>query len=60
MKQQYFCPACNRVVDKSEIIKGFEHEKDCFLVIEPEEIKRIEPETAHCIGNHRVRKTRGD
>ena len=46
VKQQYYCPADNRVVDRSEIVKGYEFRKDEYVVIEPEEIKKIEPQTA--------------
>src|SRR6476646_1275686 len=46
VKQQYYCPADNRVVDRSEIVKGYEFRKDEYIVIEPEEIKKIEPQTA--------------
>jgi DNA end-binding protein Ku len=46
VKQQYYCPAENRVVDRSEIVKGYEYRKDEYVVIDPEEIKKIEPKTA--------------
>src|SRR5437667_7038088 len=46
IKQQYYCPADNRVVDRSEIVKGYEYRKDEYVVIEPDEIKKIEPQTA--------------
>ena len=46
VKQQYYCPADNRVVERSEIVKGYEFRKDEYVVIEPEEIKKIEPQTA--------------
>jgi DNA end-binding protein Ku len=46
VKQQYYCPADNRVVERSEIVKGYEFRKDEYIVIEPEEIKKIEPRTA--------------
>jgi DNA end-binding protein Ku len=46
VKQQYICPAENRVVERSEIVKGYEFRKDEYIVIEPEEIKKIEPKTA--------------
>jgi DNA end-binding protein Ku len=46
VKQQYYCPAENRVVERSEIVKGYEYRKDEYVVIEPEEIKQIEPKTA--------------
>jgi DNA end-binding protein Ku len=46
VKQQLYCPAENRVVERSEIVKGYEYRKDEYVVIEPEEIKKIEPKTA--------------
>src|SRR5881394_2321843 len=46
VKQQLYCPNENRVVERSEIVKGFEYRKGEYLVIEPEEIKKIEPRTA--------------
>jgi DNA end-binding protein Ku len=46
VKQQYICPADNKVVDRSDIVKGYEFRKGEYVVIEPEEIKKIEPQTA--------------
>ena len=46
VKQQLYCPADERVIDRSEIVKGFEYRKGEYVVIEPEEIKKIEPKTA--------------
>ena len=46
VKQQLYCPADNRVVSRDEIVKGYEFLKDEYVVIEPEEIKKIEPKTA--------------
>jgi DNA end-binding protein Ku len=46
VKQQLYCPNDERVLDRSEIVKGFEYRKGEYVVIEPEEIKKIEPKTA--------------
>ncbi len=46
IKTQLFCPADERVVDRSEIVKGYEYRKGEYVVVEPEEIKKIEPKTA--------------
>ena len=35
-----------RVVERSEIVKGYEYRKGEYVIIEPEEIKKIEPKTA--------------
>src|ERR1700739_3713355 len=46
LKHQYICPAEQKVVTRVEIVKGYEYRKDEYVVIEPEEIKKIEPQTA--------------
>src|SRR5438309_8981574 len=46
LKQQYVCLADGKVVERSEIVKGYEFRKDEYVVVEPEEIKKIEPRTA--------------
>jgi DNA end-binding protein Ku len=46
VKQQLICPLENKVLDRSEIVKGYEYRKNEYVVVEPEEIKQIEPKTA--------------
>ena len=46
LKQQYVCQAEGVVVDRSDMVKGYEYRKDEYIVIEPDEIKKIEPQTA--------------
>ena len=46
IKQQLFCPQDERVVERNEIVKGYEYEKGEYVVIEPDEIKKIEPKTS--------------
>jgi DNA end-binding protein Ku len=46
VKQQLICPAENKVVERSEIVKGYEYRKGEYVIIEPSEIKKIEPKTA--------------
>jgi DNA end-binding protein Ku len=46
VKQQLICPEENKVVDRDEIVKGYEYRKGEYVVIEPDEIKKIEPKTA--------------
>jgi DNA end-binding protein Ku len=46
VKQQLICPEENKVIDRSEIVKGYEYRKGEYVIIEPEEIKKIEPKTA--------------
>jgi DNA end-binding protein Ku len=49
LRQPLFCPTCNRPVDRSEVVKGFEYEDGKYALIEPEELKKIEPETARSV-----------
>jgi DNA end-binding protein Ku len=46
VKQQLICPLDNLVLERSDIVKGYEYRKDEYVIIEPEEIKKIEPKTA--------------
>jgi len=46
LRQPLFCPTCNRIVERSEVVKGFEYEKGKYALIEPEEIKKIEPKSS--------------
>lgn len=43
IKQQTFCPQCNRLVERSELVKGFEVEKDRYVIVDDEEVKAIAP-----------------
>src|SRR5213595_2420630 len=43
VKQQLICPEEEKVVARDEIVKGYEFRKGEYVIIEPEEIKRIEP-----------------
>jgi DNA end-binding protein Ku len=43
VKQQLYCPHDERVVERSEIVKGYEESKDTFIIIDPEELKKIAP-----------------
>jgi DNA end-binding protein Ku len=42
LKQQYVCAAEGKVVDRSEIVKGYEFAKDQYVMFTPEEIKELE------------------
>ena len=46
VKQQLICSEEDKVIDRSEIVKGYEYRKGEYVIIEPEEIKKIEPRTA--------------
>jgi DNA end-binding protein Ku len=46
IKMPLFCPTCNRVVERNEIEKGYEYEKDQYLLFTEAEIEEAEPESA--------------
>src|SRR5438067_13195054 len=46
IKTQLYCPADERVVERSAIVKGYEYRKGEYVIVEPEEIKNIEPTTS--------------
>src|ERR1700744_5743389 len=43
LKQPLFCPHCNRQVDRSEVVKGYEYEKGQYVIVTDEELKKITP-----------------
>ena len=43
IKQQIFCPVCDRVVERSELAKGYEFAKDRYILIEEQELDKIAP-----------------
>src|ERR1700756_5628866 len=47
LRQPLFCPVCNRQVERSEIVKGYEYEKDQYVLFSEEELDKIEPPSAH-------------
>ena len=46
VKQQLVSSADGRVVARNETVKGYEYSKDQYVILEPAEIKKIEPKTA--------------
>jgi DNA end-binding protein Ku len=46
IKQVIYCQAEDKPIPRSEIVKGFEYEKDRYVVLEDEELKKVAPSTA--------------
>jgi len=46
VRQPLYCPTCERMVERSEIVKGYEYEKGQYVLVEDEEIKKIAPPSA--------------
>jgi DNA end-binding protein Ku len=43
LKQPLYCPTCERMVNRSEVIKGYEYETGQYVLVDGEEIKKITP-----------------
>jgi len=46
VKQVLFCAAEDTQIERSEIVKGYEYEKGKYVVIDEEDIKKVQPKTA--------------
>jgi DNA end-binding protein Ku len=46
IRMPLYCPHCERQVERSEIVKGYEYEKDQYVLFSEEELDKIEPESA--------------
>jgi DNA end-binding protein Ku len=46
IKQQTFCPVCNDVVDRKDLVKGYEFAKDQYVRVGDDELKTLEGEAS--------------
>ena len=46
VKQVLYCQVEDKPVPRSELVKGYEYEKDKYVVVDDEEIKKVAPKTA--------------
>jgi DNA end-binding protein Ku len=42
----FYCAAEDKPVEREDIVKGYEYEKNRYVVVEPDELKKIAPATA--------------
>ena len=49
IKQQILCPRCDRVVERNELVKGYQFEKDRYVTFTDEELKAVEAEASRAI-----------
>jgi DNA end-binding protein Ku len=49
VKQPLFCPTCNRFVDRTEIIKGFEFDEGQYVLMDDKEIKKLAAASSHSL-----------
>src|SRR6266478_5639772 len=52
IKQQLYCPHHDKVVERSEIVKGYQFEKDRYVTFTDEELKALEAEANRAIDIH--------
>jgi DNA end-binding protein Ku len=49
LKQQYISEKTGKVVERTEMVKGYEFEKDRFVMFEPDELKALDEAASHVI-----------
>lgn len=49
IRQKKWCESCDREVDKSEIVKGYEFEKGRYVVVDEDDIAKAKPESTRII-----------
>ena len=49
LKQQYISEKDQKVVERAEMVKGYEFEKDRFVIFEPDELKALQESPSHTI-----------
>lgn len=47
IKYQVYCPADDEVVDRSDLVKGYEYAKGQYVRFDPDELKALEEEKTH-------------
>jgi len=46
VRQQLFCPYDDRVVSRDEVTMGYEVEKDKYVLVDPSELKKLQPHSS--------------
>lgn len=46
VKEVMFCAAEDKPLDRSDIVKGYEYEKNQYVVVDPDDLEKIAPATA--------------
>ncbi|HEY7366348.1 MAG TPA: Ku protein [Methylomirabilota bacterium] len=49
VRQQWFCPTCNVVVERGELVRGYEFAKDQYVRVADQELKSLEGEASRMI-----------
>lgn len=49
IRQQRFCPVCNEVVERDDLVRGYEFAKDQYVKVGDEELQALESEASKAI-----------
>ena len=49
IREQKFCPVCDKVLADNDILRGYEYAKDSYVVISDEELRRAQKESTEAI-----------
>jgi DNA end-binding protein Ku len=49
IRMPLYCPQCERQVPRNEIVKGYEYEKDQYVLFDEAELDKIEPQSARAM-----------
>src|SRR5215469_16840749 len=49
IQQKIYCPADDKIVDRSELVRGYEIEKGRYVTFTDEELKSLEAQRDHAI-----------
>jgi DNA end-binding protein Ku len=49
VRNQHYCPVCNIVVERADLVRGFQHAKDQYVPITEEELESLEAEANNSI-----------
>jgi DNA end-binding protein Ku len=49
VRQQMFCPTCNTVVERNDLVRGYEFSKDQYVRVNDQELKGLEGEASKII-----------
>jgi DNA end-binding protein Ku len=49
IKQQTFCPVCERVVERNELVKGYQVDRDSYVLVSGDELKTLEADSSEAM-----------
>ena len=49
IKQHYYCPSCETDLQREDLARGYEYEKDRFVVLQPEDFQKIAGDDSRAI-----------